>query len=88
MNRADKRRLKRVAAKALKRATAGKPGVAHPVPASVTLTGGPMDSWVVKADAPALRPDWCLTWPESVAAANDPGMYVADGPGRARWERL
>lgn len=88
MNRADSRRLKRVAAKALKNAATGKPGISHPVPESVTLAGGPMDGWIVKPDAPALQPDWCLSWPASVAAKNAPGLYVRSGPGRARWEPL
>jgi hypothetical protein len=88
MNRADRRRLKRVANQALKTAMRVRPGVKHPAPDSVTLVGGPMDGWIVKPDAPALRPDWCTTWPDSVAAKNAPGLYVAAGPGQARWERL
>lgn len=89
MARADRRRVKRVAAKALRRAIrAGGDGVEHPVPASVTLSGGPMNGWVVKPDAPALQRDWCLTWPPTIAEKNKPGFYVADGPGRARWEQL
>ena len=64
-------------------------GLTHEPPTdSVTLIGGPMDSWVVKADAPALRPDWCLTWPASLAAKWSPGQYLADGPRRARWVPL
>lgn len=88
MSSAD-RRLKRVAAKAVRRALAAVPGsLEHPAPASVALAGGPMNGWVVKPDAPVLQPTWCLTWPASVAAKHAPGQYLPDGPGRARWVPL
>jgi hypothetical protein len=62
---------------------------AHPVPASIVLEGGPMDGWVVKADAPALAPDWYTTWPPSIAARNEPGRYLEPRPVggliRATW---
>lgn len=65
----------------------------HPVPASVSLRGGPMDGWVVKPGAPALRPDWYRTWPSRIAAAFAPGRYAAlaagaDGVTRAVWQAL
>lgn len=89
MSRADRRRLKRVASKAVKRALDDKPGtLAHPAPASVALIGGPMDGWVVKPNAPVLQPTWCLSWPASVATKHAPGQYLPDGPGRARWVPL
>jgi hypothetical protein len=88
MNRADRRRLQRTAAKALATSMANGQPLQHPLPESVTLSGGPMNGWVVKPGAPALRPDWCLTWPKSVAAKHDPGQYVADGPRRAKWVPL
>lgn len=89
MNRADRRRLQRTVARALKRVAAARPGsLEHPAPASVTLSGGPMDGWVVKPDAPALDPGWCLTWPPTSAAKHAPGQYLPAGPGRARWEPL
>lgn len=49
----------------------------HPAPDSVVLAGGPMDGWVVKPDAPALRPDWHRTWPPTIAARHAPGHYAA-----------
>jgi hypothetical protein len=55
VSRDDRRRLKRVAAKALRRAVRTGNGVKHQVPGSVTLSGGPMDGWVVKPDAPARQ---------------------------------
>jgi hypothetical protein len=50
--------------------------LAHPVPASVALVGGPMDGWVVKPDAPSLRPDWHTSWPASLATRFGPGHYA------------
>ena len=89
MNRADRRRLKRTAAKAIKRATSMRPaGLTHEVPTdSVRLEGGPMDGWIVKAEAPALRPDWCLSWPPSLSAKWKPGVYHRSGRV-ARWSEL
>lgn len=61
MNRADRRRIQRLAQ---------KPGrlaehIARDLPkgkpidtVSITLVGGPMDGWVVKPDAAALQADW------------------------------
>lgn len=84
MNRADRRALKRRVQRAVKKGD----GVKHPVPDSVVLRGGPMDGWIVKPNAPALRADWHETWPEAVAAANTPGRYVLDEGGKqARWEK-
>lgn len=90
MNRTDRRRLKRAANKALKGIRTRN--LAHPVPDSVQLVGGPMDGWSVKPGAPALQADWCLNWPPSIAARHRPGMYVEDPtstrPRQARWEPL
>lgn len=63
MNRAQRRSLKRTVAHAMK----SGPGLAHPVPDSVALSGGPMDGWIVKPDAPALDPDWRAKWIEESA---------------------
>lgn len=63
MNRAQRRSLKRVVAHAIK----GKPGLLHPVPDSVVLHGGPMASWIVKPNAPALEPDWRAKYLEAEA---------------------
>lgn len=68
---------------------------------SVLLRGGPMDDWVVKPDAPCLRPDWYLTIPRPTRRTvvdvilrrpvrlTSPGRaarYVLDPDGRtARW---
>lgn len=60
MNRAQRRQLER----RVKRSTGT---LAHPVPGSVTLRGGPMDGWVVKPDAPALAPDWRARFIEAAA---------------------
>lgn len=73
MNRKQRRAL---------RASLGK--LAHPIPDSVTLAGGPMDGWVVKPGAPALRDDWWRTWPPSIASTWSPGRYVLEGT-RATW---
>lgn len=54
---------------------------------TVTLRGGPMHGWIVKRDAPALRPDWWTTWPPSVAKENQPGYYRLTWTGdSAKWE--
>ena len=74
MNRKVRRALK---------AHVGK--LAHPVPDSVRLIGGPMSDWIVRPDAPALRPDWWRTWPPFIATAWAPGQYVRDAQ-EARWE--
>ena len=77
MNRAQRRGVKREAHRHLG-------NLAHPIPGSVALTGGPMHGWVVKPDAPALRPGWHATWPPTVTA--EPGRYVLDEAGRsASW---
>jgi len=46
---------------------------------SVMLEGGPMDKWIVVADAPALRPDWSSGWPRFLARRWSPGRYVREG---------
>lgn len=53
-------------------------------PSALGLEGGPMNGWVVKPDAPALRADWHRTWPLGVARQWQPGRYVRDGQ-RAQW---
>lgn len=79
LNRAARRRLKETL-----KAHVGT--LAHPVPASVALHGGPMDGWIVKPDAPALRPDWYTTWPPSVEATHKPGRYeLREGGQDAKW---
>jgi hypothetical protein len=59
----------------------------------VRLIEGPMDGFLVREDAPALRSDWHESWPEQVASRNRPGRYVltdSDGSGErmARWEEF
>lgn len=86
MNRAARRSLTRTVARAIK----GKPGLTHPVPDSVVLDGGPMAGWIVRPEAPALRPDWHTTWSVNVApvlAGWQPGRYVLGADGkRAAWQ--
>lgn len=83
MNRAQRRSLKRPIAQKL------KPDLKHPVPRSVVLSGGPMDGWIVKPDAPALQADWHETWNVNVApslAGWQPGRYVIAATGKtAEW---
>lgn len=70
---------------------AGVGKLAHPIPDSVTLTGGPMDGWTVKPDAAALQADWWRTWIPSIASAWAPGRYVlveGGGAARATWTPL
>ena len=62
MNRAQRRNLKAT----VKRMVKGG-GLAHPVPGSVVLRGGPMDGWITKPDAPALQPDWRAKYLEAEA---------------------
>lgn len=69
MNRADRRAMTRALAK-------GIVGKAKPGPETVTLRGGPMDGWVVPPNAPALRENWFMTWPDNVAREWTPGRYV------------
>lgn len=67
---------------------AGVGTLVHPVPDAVLLAGGPMDGWVVKPGAPALREDWWESWPAGIAATWTPGRYVLEPmakPGRATW---
>lgn len=71
MNRAERRDLQRRARKAIKGIKTGN--LAHPVPDSITLDGGPMTGWIVKPDAPALHPDWIRGLWEARAA----GLYNA-----------
>lgn len=85
MNRQARRALER------RLKTDAKAGaLRHPTPDSVVLAGGPMDGWVVKPGAPALRPDWYRTWPPTVAARHAPGRYappVRDGlTQRSTWQ--
>lgn len=63
MNRAERRRLQKLASKPGRLAER----IARDLPkgkpidtGSITLEGGPMDGWVVKPNADALQPDW---WP-------------------------
>lgn len=88
MNRQQRRALERKLATSFR---AERSGLEHPVPTSFRLEGGPMDGWVVKPTAPALRPDWHTTWPDSVRSRWAAGTYViADedrGPGRVRSRR-
>lgn len=68
----------------------------HPAPASVTLSGGPMNGWVVKPDAPVLRPDWqappepsrsFLSRLAGRPTSSAQGRYVVDATGiRATWQ--
>jgi hypothetical protein len=85
MNRAQRRSLKAT----VKRMVKSGPGLQHPVPDSVVLRGGPMDGWIVKPDAPALRADWHETWNVNVApslAGWLPGRYVRAADGKtAAW---
>ena len=70
MNRAERRNLARI----LKQRFKGRTGqLAHPVPESVTLVGGPMGGYVVPPDAPALRPDWI----NGLHEARSAGLYNA-----------
>jgi hypothetical protein len=67
MNRADRRRLKRMAKhpERLAHAIASNlPRGAASTAETVKLVGGPMDGWLVKPDAPALQAGW---WPEHLA---------------------
>jgi len=83
MNRAQRRSLKRTIARKL------RPDLKHPVPNSVVLSGGPMDGWIVKPEADALRPDWYTTWNVNIAPslANwQPGRYLRAADGKtAAW---
>lgn len=84
MNRAQRRHLKAT----VKRMVTGGPGLKHPVPGSVVLHGGPMDGWIVKPTADALRPDWYTTWNVNVApslAGWQPGRYLRSSNGTATW---
>jgi hypothetical protein len=55
----------------------------------IRLNGGPMDGWLVKADAPSLAPDWHRTWPPTTAKEFGPGRYVlADRARHAVWTPL
>lgn len=52
----------------------------------VTLKGGPMDGWIVKVGAPALRPEWRSLYIEAAAE----GLY-REGPRgwmKPKWDRL
>lgn len=56
----------------------------------VRLVGGPMDAWLVRDDAAALRPDWYKSWTDEIAREFEPGGYVVssemeDGARVARW---
>lgn len=81
--------LNRHARRSLARTLERDPAAARGRPASVALAGGPMDGWVVKPDAPALRPNWHTTWPPTVAARFSPGVYpepvLVAGVLTSRW---
>lgn len=87
MNRAQRRQLKATVQRMVKGG-----GLQHPVPDSVVLHGGPMDGWVVKPEADALRPDWYTTWNVNVApslAGWEPGRYMLFDDGKvAEWVSL
>jgi hypothetical protein len=55
----------------------------------VRLGGGPMDGYLVRADAPVLGPDWYRTWPPRLAARNRPGRYLLSADRRrAQWASI
>ena len=82
MNRHERRSLR-------SRIRGAVAGLAHPVPDSVALQGGPMAGWIVKPGAACLAPDWYRTWIPSIEARWAPGSYVLTAGGRrARWRRL
>ena len=66
MNRAARRRLARLFR------LDHRPGPRRPM---VRLAGGPMDGWIVAADAPALEPGWWKTFPPEWPR----GRYVRQG---------
>lgn len=78
MSRADRRRLERTIRRSKR--------LAHPVPGSVTLRGGPMDGWIVKPDAPALQSDWREKYLEEKArqAYEETRLTHPDAPA---WEQ-
>jgi hypothetical protein len=52
----------------------------------IRLNGGPMNGWLVLADAPALMPDWYKTWPPGIAEKHEPGRYEVAASGTwAEW---
>ena len=53
MNRAERRALEKRIRKMANPARAAKAPKDR-----ITLHGGPMDGWIVKPDAPVLRPEW------------------------------
>jgi hypothetical protein len=85
MNRAQRRQLKATVKHMVKTGS----GLDHPVPDSVVLNGGPMDGWIVKPEADALRPDWHTTWNTNIAPSLVnwvPGRYVRAADGKsATW---
>jgi len=84
MNRAQRRQLKATVKHMMKGGD-----LKHPVPDSVVLRGGPMDGWIVKPEADALRPDWYTTWNVNIApslAGWQPGRYILAASGKtAAW---
>lgn len=46
---------------------------------AVKLSGGPMDGWIVKPDAPALREGWYATLPQPHKDRFKPGRYYLSG---------
>lgn len=46
---------------------------------AVQLKGGPMNGWIVKADAPALQPEWYDSSPKWMRNKWAPGRYVRKG---------
>ena len=82
LNRAQRRSLKRN----LKRHVGE---LAHPIPGSVVLRGGPMDGWIVKPDAPALEADWREHWLEAQAEGEYLKWADAQRPKvTAMWDQL
>lgn len=87
MSRAD-----RAARKAMKHIRTGQ--LTHPVPESVQLKGGPMDGYIVKPDAPALKPEWINGLHEARAAGlynaslSPTGETIAPPKGATKWAEL
>ena len=92
MTRADRRRADRAARKAMKHIRTGQ--LTHPVPESVQLKGGPMDGYIVKPDAPALKPEWINGLHEARAAGlynaslSPTGEAIAPPKGATKWAEL
>ena len=52
----------------------------------VRLSGGPLDTWLVKPDADQLAIGWYATWPASLRRGRPAGYYRLSQTGnRAVW---